>query len=134
MKMSPPDLTQRQSARQARTNAATESRLNKLKASQWEDQSSRQAQIFTKEIELVNLTTALALVTDKIADLWRQPNGTSAPHYYRLKATKGDLKQKIEALSEKIAAEKKAYEEERENSVEENFLEKVIQNFQKLII
>ncbi|KAL7275389.1 hypothetical protein RUND412_001667 [Rhizina undulata] len=128
--MSPPNSQPSSlSARQARI-AAMESRLDELLNSRWRDQSSRQAQLFSKEDERKSLTTTLVSVTEKIVVLDRQHNGANAPRYYRLKAMKGDLKQKINALSEKIAAEKKAYEEDSKNSEMEK---KVIENLQKLI-
>ncbi|KAL7275390.1 hypothetical protein RUND412_001668 [Rhizina undulata] len=93
--------------------------------------SARQARIAAMESRLdeFGLTTNLASITQKIEKLDGQRNGANAPQYYRLKAMKGDLKQEIDALSVMIAAERKAYEEDRESSVEK----KVIQDLQKLI-
>ncbi|KAL7275388.1 hypothetical protein RUND412_001666 [Rhizina undulata] len=126
--MSSPD-SQPQSARQARI-AVMESYLNELVISGWKGQGSRQAQLFSKVNERMDLTTTLASVNEKIKEVDAQPaNDADASQYYSLKATKGKLQQKIYALSIKIAAEKKAYEEDIVNSVEE----KVIRNLQMLI-
>ncbi|KAL7271373.1 hypothetical protein RUND412_005873 [Rhizina undulata] len=125
--MSPPD-SQPSIARQARI-AAMESRLDELLVSRWRDVTSRQAQLVSKVDECLRLKTTLLSATGKIDKLHVQRNGANAPHYSRLKAMQGDLKQKIDTLSEEIAAEKKAYEEDRDNSVEEKF----IRDLQKLI-
>ncbi|KAL7275387.1 hypothetical protein RUND412_001665 [Rhizina undulata] len=126
--MSPPN-SQPQSSRQARI-AAMESRLDELLVSQRNDQNSRKLQLFSKKKELViNLMTTLASVNEKIEALDGQPDGDNTPQYSRLKSTEGDLLRKMDKLSENIANEKKAYEEDRENSVDG----KIIRNLQMLI-